>query len=353
MRRALLTSLQILITVGILWFVFRDPAKRAAMGTALAHANPLWLLLGFALYGLVELCAAIRWQILLRVQKVHLSWARVFGLVMIGLFFNFFIPGGTGGDAVKIFYLLKETPGHRAGAVLSVLVDRLIGLLALIGLAAVLIALKWSWLMSDSETAHWVQIALAVLGAAFLFLGISCVITGFHLVHKLHARFPGRDKLAELALAYRHYGSQWPTSLAAFTLSIAAHAGYWGTFYCAARSFSGTAKNLPTFAEFFAVMPIVGTITALPISLGGIGWREVLFQTFLSNLCDATEGVAVAISSSGYCLTLAWGLIGGLMYLAYRPSAHAKLGEMRTEVAAFEHKVAEREVALETRRQHP
>ena len=41
------------------------------------------------------------------------------------------------------------------------------------------------------------------------------------------------------------------------------------------------------------------------------------------------------------------------MYLAYRPSAHPKLREMRAEVAAFEHKVAAREIALETRREEP
>jgi uncharacterized protein (TIRG00374 family) len=353
MKRASLTALQIAITAGILWFVFRDPHKRSEMAAALSHANPLWLLLGFALYGAVELCAAVRWQYLLRVQGVHLSWARTFALVMIGLFFNFFIPGGTGGDAVKVFYLLKETPGHRAGAVLSVLVDRLIGLCALIALAAALIAMKWSWLMSDPETAHWTEVALLVLGGSLLFLITSFAITGFHLVHKLPARFPGRDKLAELALAYRHYGRRWRTSLVAFVLSIIAHAGYWGTFYCAAQSFAAPAKTLPTFAEFFALMPIVGTITALPISVGGLGWREVLFQTFLSNLCDASEGVAVAISSSGYFLTLAWGLIGGLMYLAYRPSAHPKLRDMRAEVAAFEHKVAAREIALESRQDEP
>lgn len=353
MKRTLVTFFQIAITAGILWFVFRDPHKRAEMAEALSHANPLWLLLGFAFYGAVELCAAVRWQLLLRVQNVHLSWARTFALVMVGLFFNFFIPGGTGGDAVKIFYLLKETPGHRAGAVLSVLVDRLIGLCALILLAAALIAMKWSWLMSDPETAHWVEIALLVLGGSMLFLVTSFVITGFHLVHKLPVRFPGRDKLAELALAYHHYGRCWRASLAAFVLSIFAHAGYWATFYCAARSFAAPSTKLPTFAEFFAIMPIVGTITALPISLGGIGWREVLFQTFLGNLCDASEGVAVAISSSGYFLTLGWGLIGGLMYLSYRPSAHAKLRDMRAEVAAFEHKVAAREIALEARQDEP
>ncbi len=53
------------------------------------------------------------------------------------------------------------------------------------------------------------------------------------------------------------------------------------------------------------------------------------------------------ISSVGYLLTLGWGLIGGLIYLCYRPSEHARLREIKAEVRAFEHTVAEEEIALE------
>jgi len=96
MKRTLVTALQIAVTAGILWVVLRDPHKRAEMAAALSHANPLWLILGFAFYGAVELCAAVRWQMLLRVQNVHLSWARVFALVMVGLFFKFSFPAVRG-----------------------------------------------------------------------------------------------------------------------------------------------------------------------------------------------------------------------------------------------------------------
>jgi hypothetical protein len=85
----------------------------------------------------------------------------------------------------------------------------------------------------------------------------------------------------------------------------------------------------------------------MPISLGGLGVREGLFQIFLSRLCGVSEGVAVVISSTGYFLTFVWGLIGGVLYLFYRPSEHARLREIKTEVAAFEHSVAEQEVAME------
>ncbi len=347
-KRALLTALQILLTAGIVWWVFREPGKRAEIASTLAGADGKWLLAGLLGYGFVELIATARWQLLLHVQDIHLSFRRVLALTMIGVFFNFFIPGGTGGDAVKMFYLVKETPGRRGKALLSVLVDRLIGLFALIVFAGTLIAWKWHWLFSAPATAHWIWLALAVLGASLLFIVASCVVTGLGLVHRLPARMPGRDKLAELALAYGVYGRAWRPALAAFVLSLIAHAGLFGVFYCALRALASSGMEIPTLVQFMAIMPIIGTITSLPISLGGVGWREMLFETFFGGLCAASGGVAVAISSAGFLLLLAWGLVGALIYAFYRPSEHARLGEMRTEVRAIEHQLAEEEVALET-----
>ena len=347
MKKAALTALQIIVTVGILFIVFRDPVKRAEMARALGNADPLWLLAGIAIYGVVEIIAGVRWQLLLRVQGIDLSWARVFMLLLIGLFFNFFIPGGTGGDLVKVFYLLKETPGKGAPALLSVLVDRLIGLLALILLAGALIATQWHWLMSSPATEKWVWTALAILGGSVVSIGPSFVLTGFGLVHKLPARMPGRDKIAELALAYNLYGRAWRPSLAALVLSIPMHVGYFAVFYCAARAYQHDGVRIPTFAELCAILPVVNTIAAMPISLGGLGVREGLFQIFLGQLCGVADAVAVIISSTGYFMTLLWGVVGGVLYLFYRPSEHARFRDIRTEVAALEHTVAEAEVAME------
>ncbi|HZJ14744.1 MAG TPA: lysylphosphatidylglycerol synthase transmembrane domain-containing protein [Chthoniobacteraceae bacterium] len=350
-RKTALTALQIAVTLAILYFVFRDPGKRAEMVAALTRANPFWLFLGAAVYGVVEVIGAIRWQILLRVQGVILSWSRVFALVMIGLFFNFLIPGGTGGDVVKIFYLLKETPGQRTAAVLSVLVDRIIGLVGLIALAAFLTVRNWSWLISTAETAQYVWMVFLILGASVAGLAFSFVVTGFDLVHRLPAKMPGRDKIAELALAYNLYGRAWRPSLAAFMLSIVVHLGSILTFFYAAKAYASPEIRIPTAAEFFAVTPIVNTLVSLPISLGGVGVREGLFQVFLGNLCDVSEAVAVVISSTGYVLMLLWGLIGAAIYLFYRPSEHARLREMRKEVAAAEHSVAELEIEQEVARE--
>ncbi|MCE9611669.1 MAG: flippase-like domain-containing protein [Chthoniobacter sp.] len=347
MKKAALTALQVLVTAGILFLVFRDPAKRAEMAHALGEANRGWLFAGFAAYGLVEICSGVRWQLLLRVQGIVLSWARVFMLLLVGVFFNFIIPGGTGGDVVKVFYLLKETPGRRSHALLSVLVDRLIGLFALIAMAGVLIAAQWHWLLSSPEAVKFIWVALAILGGSLAALGVSFLLTGFGLIHKLPARLPGRDKLAELALAYSLYGRAWKPTVASFVLSIGAHLGYFAMFFCAAASFGATSKT-PTFGELCAIMPIINTITSMPISVGGLGVREKLFQVFLGDLCGVSDAVAALMSTTGYALNLVWGLLGGLLYLFYRPSEHARLREMRAEVATLEHAVAEQEIAIET-----
>ncbi len=346
-KKAVITTLQVGFTLTVLVLVFRDPAKRAEMAKVLAGASAWGLFAGFVVYGLVELIAGVRWHMLLRVQGIVLARGRLVALVFIGLFFNFFIPGGTGGDVVKIFYLLKETPGRRAPALLSVVVDRLIGIIALTFIAGFFAVTRWHWLIGSPETARYVWPVLIVLGSSLGGLHFTYIVARHNLIHKLPARMPGRDKLAELAVGYNLYGKAWGATLAAFVLSIAGHLGYFAVFYCAAESFHLAGTRIPTLAELCAIMPIVNTITALPISLGGIGVREGLFELFLGQLCQVSAAVAVMISSVGYLLTLAWGLIGGIIYMFYRPSEHARLREIKAEVRAFEHAVAEEEIAHE------
>ena len=114
MKKILLTTLQISVTLAMLWWVFHDPDQRAKMLAALRTADYRWVGAGVLAYLVVEFSAAVRWQILLRVQKIHLSFNRVSGLFLIGMFYNQFLPGGTGGDIVKSYLLLKETEKRRA-----------------------------------------------------------------------------------------------------------------------------------------------------------------------------------------------------------------------------------------------
>src|SRR3977135_436999 len=149
MKRILLTILQLGVTVAMLWYVFHDPDQRAKMAVALRTANYSWVGVGILAYIVVEISAAIRWQILLRVQGIRLSAPRVAGLFLIGMFYNQFLPGGTGGAIVNTYLLWKATPDKKPGALLAVLFDRLVGLIALIIITGVLIFMRYEWLTRE------------------------------------------------------------------------------------------------------------------------------------------------------------------------------------------------------------
>jgi hypothetical protein len=347
MKRAAVTVIQILITVAVFAFLLRSPAKRQEIVHALRTADRFWLIAGSLAYGMVELIAAWRWEVLLHVQGIFLSRARLIMILLTGVFFNFFIPGGTGGDLVRAFYLIKEAPGKGPAAVLSVLIDRVVGLFALIMLGGVMIGWQWEWLTSTPETRKLVLSGLIVLGVATAAVGFAAILSGFGLVHRLPPRFPQRERLAELALALNQYGRARMPSLKALISSLACNLGYFLVFYCAARAYAAPGVRVPTLTEMFAVLPVVNTLIALPIGMNGLGVREALFETFFNKLAGVPGGVAVLISSTGWLLTAVWGVIGGVVYLFYRPSEHAKIAAIDLEIAAVEHEVAEAEIALE------
>jgi hypothetical protein len=137
MKRIGIMLLQLLVAAAGLWYVFHDPQRRAQIADALRHASLSWLLLGWICYSVVEVLATVRWQILLRIQGIRISWLRAGAIVIIGLFFNQFLPGGAGGDAMRLYFIFKQAPRRKVGAALSIAMDRLFGLLTVVFLASV------------------------------------------------------------------------------------------------------------------------------------------------------------------------------------------------------------------------
>src|SRR5882724_9195131 len=328
MKKILMTLFQVSVTVAVLYWVYHDPNRRAQMGEAIRNAQYRWVMLGILAYIVVEVAAAFRWHVLLKVQKIHLSLPRLAGLFFIGMFYNQFLPGGTGGDIMKSYYLLKETPDKKAGALLAITVT--------------LISLRYDFLAQTTETRNLLWLLLFLLGTSVLTLISTFVISGFNLFHSLPEKFPGRDKLIEISAAYHLYAHHWRATLVAFGASLIAHLATFATFLCAAYALGA---RVPV-VNFFAVIPVERTISALPISFAGIGLREKVLQIMLSGLCGVPEAKAILIGSLSFLIILVCCLPGALVYLLYKPSgavARVKMREMQDEVTALEHEMGEAE----------
>ena len=290
MKRHLLTAIQVVITIGLLWWIFRNPDQNQKLLAALEAANNWWLVPGLAALGGGLLLQAKRWLILLEVQGIVISYWRSLRILLIGMFFNLFLLGSTGGDIIKIFLIMREAPDKKAGALLSVFIDRVVGVLALAAVSTVVILLRW---------------------------------------------LPARDKIAEAAGAFVEYARAGKSVGMAFLLSIPAHLLMFSTFWFGAKAFAAGLSLL----SIYCVMPIVATVTALPISVGGAGLREGLFIKILGSLYATPEPIATLVSLSGFMMQVFWSLIGGAIYLAYRSTQHASVAEMEQSVEELEKRV--------------
>ena len=341
MKKTLLPVIQILITVGLLCWIFRDPDQNrkmlAAIGKAKADGGLWWFVPGIAALGIALLLQTQRWLVLLRVQDITVSFWRAFRIVLSGMFFNLFLLGSTGGDVIKIFFIMRETPDKKAGALLSVFIDRVVGILALATVSAAVILVRWNDLMKSAPMG--VLTVAIILGGSLGFIAAAWVVDRLNLTSKLPHWLPMHARIVEAAAAFSQYAKAGGAVGSAFLLSLPAHLLLFSTFYFAARAFSAGLG----LVSIFCVMPVVSTVTALPISLGGAGLREGLFISLLGSLYQTPKEIAMSISISGFLIIVFWSLVGGLVYLFYRSSSPdgPTISEMEESVEEEEHIIEE------------
>src|SRR6266487_2126578 len=205
MKRVGIVLLQLLVTGAGLWYVFHDQQKRAQIADALRQADRTWIIFGWLSYSAVEVIATVRWQMLLRIQGITLRWLRTFAIVMIGLFFNMFLPGLVGGDAVRLYFVFKCAPRQKTRATLSVVMDRLFGLLSILFLASVSLLLRFGWFSRSSASLDVVWIAIGLLGGGVVFVVLLFGAVGFGLLRKLPKRTPFRNTIVEMGEALDLY----------------------------------------------------------------------------------------------------------------------------------------------------
>ncbi len=133
--------------------------------TIVRRSDKLLLVLCFLFYGPICLISITRWWYLLRKVDLPIPFKEAFRLTFIGFFFNSAVPGLTGGDLVKAFYIAKQKPQAKVRAFMTVLVDRVIGLFALGLLSGSILLFR----LGDPEFRIAAYIVYTFLGACIVF----------------------------------------------------------------------------------------------------------------------------------------------------------------------------------------
>lgn len=288
---------------------------RPGMPRVFGDMDPGGLAQAFGWMALGILVTSTRWWRLLAAAGCATTWWNALRLTFLGYFFNIVVPGLTGGDLVKAVLSAKENPGQRARAAVSVFVDRLIGLFALIVLGAAALL----WLGPEfAELRLPVLLSLAG-GTAGAVLYAAPPLRRLVRFDALLQRLPLGGAIKQVDEAILVYSKRLVTVLLALGLSFVNHAAVILAIVALGRAFGEQALGL---ARYAAAVSIANATAALPVAPGGWGLREAAYAVLFEQLgSTATLGLAVSVGF-GLCL-FAIGLFGGLFLLL--PGARAEL----------------------------
>lgn len=313
MKKLLITGLRLTLTAAMLAWILSE-VDLQSVGAVLARANPAWIALGVIVNLVSIVLAAWRWQRVLAGLGVVKSVAQVLRLVLVGAFFNMFLPSSVGGDVMKMVLIAPDTD-RREVAVSSVLMDRVIGLAVTIGvgLAAVLL-LPRIW----GEPAVIATLALAVV----VFCAGMVTIFNRGLID-LAGRVAPRviwQKVGPIILRVHEslmvIGRSPRILLQTAGISVLRQIAICFSVYFAGLGFG---LGLPPVA-YFATVPIAVAITALPVAINGLGLQDNAL-IFLLGTVGLGAAQALSLSLFLHVLRNGTGLLGGLLFALTRGRA--------------------------------
>jgi glycosyltransferase 2 family protein len=286
------------------------------------------LVLAVILYGVVLSFGIYRWRILLEVQGIHLRAWDLIKLTMVGQFFNITIPGAVSGDIIKMVYVRDHAPGRTAEAVLTIMLDRIVGILGLFVVAAIAVIASLGYL-ADADTK--VRIGAYIVGAG----SIGGIIAVFAVqFREALQRLPGVQGLIDfgarilpggisatigrLVQALDLYRERRGTIVLALALSIGVHA----LLACSIAAI-GNGVHEPNlgFRDYFLATQVANAVGAIPVTPGGFGTRDATLAFFFS---QAGAGAKASIVPIFYtCVVAFYSLLGGVFFIFMRSDAKA------------------------------
>ena len=266
----------------------------------------LWLA-AVAMLVVCQVISARRWQLFARELRFERPVHRLFGYYLIGMYFNLLLPTSVGGDVMRAWYL-DGGAGRKLASFAAVLLDRINGLVVLIGMACVAVAL------GPADLPAWITWSVWGIGAT-----AALSLASLPVMARLNLLPPGRRQQLHTMVQALHA----PRALVEATL--------WSVVVQVANVLFvwliGIALNIDVaVGYYFIFVPMVSLLTLLPVSVNGMGVREGSVALFLTPL-GVEHGTAVTLAFLWFAVFGALGLLGGAVYLfgAYpKPVASAR-----------------------------
>lgn len=312
MRSIVLTVLRAGIGIGLLVYLGTKKEINWSSLLGLARAWPLTMV---ALAGLMVAFYLAAWRLVILMAPVGLRLALgpSLRLTMIGQFFSTFLPGGTSGDVMKIYYAAQGNEGRRMEVTTIMLLDRAVGMFAML-LFPLLLMPFFPRLVGSSAALRRIlwfaaMIALAML-AGFL-LCLSARVRNSRLLLWIFRRMPLGGYAERTFDALHGFGGHPAALLASTGISLLGHAVTAGIVLALAAATGGAVRS----PEASLLVPIGFLANTIPLTPGGLGVGEAAFER-LFRLAHITTGAEALLGWR--LLTTLISLFGLVYYLQGR-----------------------------------
>ena len=325
LKKPIFFTLKLALAALIVWYLLlRDTAGLAA---SLKDFDPRYLAGAAVCYALHYAVCAWRWRRLAVMLNIPLGAFEAFSLTMQGMFFSLVIPGGAiGGDVVKMAVISKRTiSGRKTEGAFTVLMDRIIGMIALFLLVLVIVPFSISLLMNCSIPQLPLSDGVKALGicgivaVAVSGLAASCVIFFHKSVHKValfdrmlsFADRISNGTVSRMETAADVYANS-PGKLA--VLTAASIFGVHLMTVCPLLFLlAGLGVELPLFSVITAVT--LGNVAGLlPFFPSGVGIRDLVTVTILVS-AGIPEFDAKTAQLLYTAIIIIFNLAGGLFFI--------------------------------------
>lgn len=299
----------------LVWKGAIDPKK---VGHAAFTAS--WLVQVSALLFASISIITIRWWLLLRLEKIEVSLVAALKLTLVGHFWNNVLPGAVTGDFVKMYYIGKLYPNLKAEAYTTVVIDRIVGLAALVFLSCGCALGNLDFIFAKGHeplqyTFYGNALAAAGFAAGILFLVLG-VGRKSSMADKLRQSLPWLESVRRGYRSLIRLGDNPKVLAQSFLLGVVSHA----LLVCVAI-ISGRALGETTMATatYYFVVPVGLFVNSVPIGFpGGIGAGEAAFDQLFKWAGGLDEGGQVCGGNVMLLLRvgqLIWAIVGAVVYV--------------------------------------
>jgi hypothetical protein len=272
LNKKVTTGLKVLISAVLIYFIFTK-INAEEIKEILVKSNPVYLFGATIFFIISKVIAAIRLNLYFHKLNIPLTHKSNLKLYLLGMFYNLFLPGGIGGDAYK-GYILKKSFDVPTKKMVSVLVlDRLGGLLLLFIYACALL----SFLDFEGLNGFRWMFILAIPLSAVVFWFLN-------------------KKFFTYVLPIF-----WKTTTLSALVQLAQLISIWFILFALKIEL-----NQIAYLVIFLVSSIVAVV---PLTLGGIGSREVTFF-YGAQLLGLDQSISVGVSVLFFLITAMVSLVG-------------------------------------------